>query len=160
MKSRHNRRIFRRHRRRRTTLLAALAVIVAGCLITVLVLGVRATFGLFLEPMSSDFGWGREVFALSMAIQNLMWGLGQPFAGAIADRYGTAKVLTGGLLIYAAGLFLMAEITITDPVYLAEPITFSHRWRKLADRDVIQAPCTMEAAMLYMQGGRGGKVKK
>ena len=86
-----------------------MVVIVAGCLITVLVLGVRATFGLYLEPMSSDFGWGREVFALSMAIQNLMWGLGQPFAGAIADRYGTAKVLTGGLLIYAAGLFLMAE---------------------------------------------------
>ena len=54
------------------------------------------------------------------------------------------------------GLFLMAEITITDPVYLAEPISFDHRWRKLAARDVIQAPCTMEAAMLYMQGGRGG----
>ena len=52
------------------------------------------------------------------------------------------------------GLFLMAEITITDPVYLAELITFNHRWRKLGDRDVIQAPCTMESAMLYLQGGR------
>lgn len=55
------------------------------------------------------------------------------------------------------GLFLMAEITITDPVYLAEPITFNHRWRKLGDRDVIQAPCTMESAMLYQRGGRKGK---
>lgn len=52
------------------------------------------------------------------------------------------------------GLFLTAEITITDPVYLAEPTTFTHRWRKLADRDVVQAPCTMEAAKLYLQGGR------
>lgn len=58
------------------------------------------------------------------------------------------------------GLFLMAEITITDPVYLAEPVTFNHRWKKLADREVIQAPCTMEAAMLYLQGGRGGKIDK
>ncbi len=55
------------------------------------------------------------------------------------------------------GLFLMAEITITDPVYLAEPITFTHRWRKLGDREVIQAPCTMESAMLYLKGGRKGK---
>ncbi len=85
------------------------AVIVAGCVITIFVIGVRAGFGLFLEPISSEFGWGREVFALSMAIQNLVWGLGQPFAGALADRYGTAKVLTAGLLIYAAGLFLMAD---------------------------------------------------
>jgi MFS family permease len=84
-------------------------VIVAGCLMVVLVMGVRAGFGLFLEPMGSDYGWGREVFAFSMAIQNLMWGLGQPFAGALADRYGTAKVLTSGLALYAAGLFLMAD---------------------------------------------------
>jgi predicted amidohydrolase len=51
------------------------------------------------------------------------------------------------------GLFLIAEITITDPVYLSEPVTFIHRWKKLADRDVIQAPCTLESAKLYLEGG-------
>ena len=48
---------------------------------------------------------------------------------------------------------LLAEITVSDPVYLAEPVTFRHRWKKLADRDVIQAPCTMEAAQLYLEAG-------
>ena len=52
------------------------------------------------------------------------------------------------------GLFLMAKITVTDPVYFTEPVVFNHRWRKLADREVIQAPCTMESALLYLKGGR------
>lgn len=51
------------------------------------------------------------------------------------------------------GMYLHAEITVTDPVYLAEPFTFTHRWVKIADRDVIQAPCTMEAARLYLEAG-------
>jgi hypothetical protein len=51
------------------------------------------------------------------------------------------------------GLNLDAQITVTDPEYLAEPVTFSHHWRKLADREVVQAPCTMEAAKLYLEGG-------
>ena len=84
----------------------------------------------------------------------------------IADTWGShtgvssseQKKLREVFTMSEDGLFLMAEITIDDPVYLAKPVTFSHRWRKLADREVIQAPCTMEAAMLYMQGGRGGKV--
>ncbi len=85
----------------------------------------------------------------------------------VADTWGShtgvssseQKVLREVFTMSDDGLFLMAEITITDPVYLAEPITFSHRWKKLADRDVIQAPCTMESAMLYMQGGKAGGVK-
>ena len=43
--------------------------------------------------MTSEFGWGRDVFSFAIAIQNLLWGLGQPFAGALADRYGSARVL-------------------------------------------------------------------
>jgi predicted MFS family arabinose efflux permease len=83
-------------------------IVIAGCLISAISFGVRAGFGLFLEPMSINLGWGREVFALSIAIQNLLWGVGQPFAGAIADRYGSGRVLAGGALLYAAGIALMS----------------------------------------------------
>ncbi|EKV28225.1 MFS permease [Caenispirillum salinarum AK4] len=83
-------------------------VIVAGCLVGLLNFGVRSGFGLFLEPMSDARDWGREVFSVAIAVQNLMWGLGQPFAGAIADRYGTARVLIAGGILYAAGTALMA----------------------------------------------------
>ncbi len=83
-------------------------VVAAGCLIAAISLGVRSGFGLFLQPMSADLGWGREVFALSIAIQNLVWGLGQPFAGAIADRYGSGRVLAVGGLIYGLGVALMS----------------------------------------------------
>ena len=91
-------------------------VIVAGCTIAALGFGPRATMGFFLTPMSNTFGWGREVFALAIAIQNLVWGMAQPFVGMLADRYGTARVLTGGSLLYALGLVLMAKTT--DPVTL------------------------------------------
>ena len=83
-------------------------VVGVGCLIALISFGTRSGFGLFLTPMSTEFGWGREVFALAIAIQNLLWGLGQPFAGAIADRYGAGRVLAGGGLLYAAGLVLMS----------------------------------------------------
>lgn len=82
-------------------------IIVCGCLIALIGFGVRSSFGFFLEPMSSARGWGREVFAFSLAIQNLLWGLGQPFAGMIADRYGAGRVLVVGGLLYAAGVALM-----------------------------------------------------
>lgn len=83
-------------------------VIAAGCLIAMLTFGPRAASGFFLLPMSRDYGWGRDVFGLAIAIQNLLWGLGSPFAGAIADRFGTVRVLCGGAVVYAAGLALMA----------------------------------------------------
>ncbi len=85
-----------------------MVVIVAGCLILLLTFGVRAGFGLFMDPISLDLGWGREIFAMSLALQNLVWGLAQPFAGAVADRYGTARVLVAGGLVYALGTYLMA----------------------------------------------------
>ena len=85
-----------------------LVIILCGCLIAMLAFGPRSALGQFLSPMSLAYGWGREVFSLALAIQNLLWGVGQPFAGAIADRYGTIRVLCGGALLYAAGLALMA----------------------------------------------------
>ncbi len=84
-------------------------VIAAGCIISAVGFGPRSTMGFFLTPITNDYGWGREVFALAIAIQNLIWGIGQPFVGMLADRYGTARVLSGGALIYALGLALMAH---------------------------------------------------
>ena len=83
-------------------------VMVCGCLIALITYGVRTSFGLFTEPLSDGRGWGREVFALSIAIQNLLWGLAQPAAGAFADRYGSARVLAAGGAVYALGVGLMA----------------------------------------------------
>ena len=82
-------------------------ILLGAALILALSLGVRHGFGLFLAPMSADFGWGREVFAFAIALQNLIWGLAQPFAGALADRLGAAKVVIVGGILYAAGLVLM-----------------------------------------------------
>jgi len=84
-------------------------VVGAACLIAVLGFGIRSGFGLFLAPMSADLGWGREVFALAIAIQNLLWGFGQPVAGAIADKFGAGRVLTVGALLYALGIYIMAQ---------------------------------------------------
>jgi predicted MFS family arabinose efflux permease len=86
-------------------------VVAAGCLIAVLTYGMRASLGLFTAPLSDVRGWDRETFAFAIAIQNLLWGIGQPFAGAIADRYGSGRVLAGGGLLYVAGGVLMASST-------------------------------------------------
>src|SRR3954464_1864579 len=86
-------------------------IIVCGCLIALLGFGPRSSFGFFLTPMSQANGWGRDVFALAFALQNLLWGIGQPFAGAVADRFGMVRVLCVGALLYAAGLALMAYTT-------------------------------------------------
>lgn len=76
-------------------------------LVLFLSLGIRHGFGLFLTPMSHEYGWGRETFAIAMALQNLAWGVAQPFAGAIADRFGTRKTIITGALLYSIGLILM-----------------------------------------------------
>ncbi|PYC24752.1 MFS transporter [Aquipseudomonas alcaligenes] len=83
-------------------------VLLGASLILALSLGIRHGFGLFLTPMSGEFGWGREVFAFAIALQNLIWGLAQPVTGAIADRFGARRVVLVGGLLYAAGLALMA----------------------------------------------------
>ncbi len=84
-----------------------LVIIICGCLIGMLTFGPRSTFGFFLQPMSREFSWGRDVFGLAVAIQNLLWGIGQPISGAIADRFGMLRVMCVGALLYAAGLFMM-----------------------------------------------------
>lgn len=91
-------------------------ILICGSIIAMLSFGPRSSFGFFLTPMSNANGWGREVFALAFAVQNLLWGIGQPIAGAIADRFGTARVLCIGLLLYAAGLALMS--VSTTPIVL------------------------------------------
>ena len=84
-------------------------VLACGGLILMLALGMRQSFGLFLRPMSMDLGWGRETFSFAIALQNLVWGLAMPFAGAIADRYGAGRVLVTGGLLYSTGLVAMAH---------------------------------------------------
>ena len=84
-----------------------LVIVVCGCLIGMLTFGPRSTFGFFMQPMSREFAWGRDVFGLALAIQNLLWGIGQPIAGAIADRFGSLRVISVGALMYAAGLITM-----------------------------------------------------
>ncbi len=93
-------------------------VLLCGCLIGVLGFGPRSSLGLFLTPMSSANGWGRDVFGLAMAIQMLVWGIGQPFAGAVADRFGPVRVLSAGALLYAAGFVLMAHATTPLTLHL------------------------------------------
>jgi MFS family permease len=88
-----------------------LIIILCGCAISLITFGPRSAAGLFMQPISEANGWGRDVFALAFAVQNLLWGLGQPFAGAIADRYGTLRVLCAGGLLYALGLVLMVWST-------------------------------------------------
>jgi MFS family permease len=91
-------------------------VLVAGCLIAILSFGPRSTMGFFLTPMTTQYGWSRETFALAIAVQNLVWGVAQPFVGILADKFGTARVLAGGAILYGLGLALMAHAT--DPIAL------------------------------------------
>lgn len=83
-------------------------VLICGSVILMLSLGTRQSFGLFLQPMIADHGWTRETFSFAIALQNIVWGLAQPFAGMIADKYGAARVVVAAGLLYCAGLVLMA----------------------------------------------------
>ena len=86
-------------------------ILLCGCLIALIGFGARSGLGFFLTPMSSEFGWGRDVFALALAIQMLLWGAAQPLAGALADRFGALPVLSVGAVLYALGLAAMAYAT-------------------------------------------------
>jgi MFS family permease len=86
-----------------------LVVLLCGGIILTISLGTRHTFGLYLPPMTLDLGWSRETFAIALAIQNLVYGLAQPFTGMISDKYGAPRVLVVGTLLYALGMALMAH---------------------------------------------------
>ncbi|HYH38432.1 MAG TPA: MFS transporter [Azospirillum sp.] len=85
------------------------AILVTASIILAISLGVRHAFGLFLQPVSMNAGWGREVFAFAIALQNLVWGAAQPFAGMAADRIGAGKMIVAGTVLYVAGLLVMAQ---------------------------------------------------
>lgn len=91
-------------------------IILCGCAIAMIGFGPRSAMGFFQQPIITANGWGRDVFSFALALQNLMWGIGQPFMGAIADRFGTLRVLWVGALLYAAGLYMMT--VATDPLTL------------------------------------------
>ena len=83
-------------------------MLIGSAFILALSLGIRHGFGLYLVPMSHEFGWGHNVFSLAIAMQNLIWGAAQPFTGALADKYGSKIVVAIGGFLYAVGLLLMA----------------------------------------------------
>jgi MFS family permease len=83
-------------------------VLACGGIVLTMALGIRQSFGLFLQPMSSDLGWGRETFSFAIAIQNLVWGAAMPFAGAVADRIGSGRVIVAGGVLYTLGLLAMS----------------------------------------------------
>ena len=83
-------------------------MLIGSAIILALSLGVRHGFGLYLVPMSDEFGWGHNVFSLAIAMQNLIWGAAQPFTGALADKYGSKIVVAVGGVLYTIGLLLMA----------------------------------------------------
>jgi predicted MFS family arabinose efflux permease len=94
-------------------------IITAGALIAMLTFGPRSAMGFFQLPMLSDRGWDRTTFGLAMAIQNLAWGLGQPIFGAVADKYGTGRVLALSGILYACGLFLMSTAQSIPMLHLS-----------------------------------------
>jgi MFS family permease len=96
-----------------------LAMVLAGGMIMGLALGMRHVQGLFLIPMTTAHGWTRQQFGLAMALQNLSWGLLMPFTGMIADKFGAAKVLAGGCLLYALGLYWMAHSSTSIELLLS-----------------------------------------
>ncbi|TYC52745.1 MFS transporter [Rhodobacterales bacterium] len=94
-------------------------IIACGCLIAMVSFGPRSAMGLFFQPMTEARDWSREIFALAIAIQNLVWGVAQPFAGMMSDRYGTWKTMTLGALLYVAGLLLMMSAESTVALHLS-----------------------------------------
>jgi MFS family permease len=94
-------------------------IVLGGCLIAMLAFGPRSALGFFLTPVSAANGWGRDVFALAIAVQSLLYGAAQPFAGALADRFGARRVIVAGALLYALGIFLMAQASSPAMLFLS-----------------------------------------
>lgn len=82
-------------------------IVICGCLVIFIAFGIRSTMGVFLVPITEQYDWGRSIFAFAAALQNLFWGFSQPIFGAIADRFGSGRVILIGGICYVAGLALM-----------------------------------------------------
>ena len=89
-----------------------MVLILSGSFIVLLAFGIRVNFGLYMDPISSDMGWGRGIFSFAIALQSIVWGVTTPLVGYVADRYGPGRVLAGGGLCYTAGLMVMAQASV------------------------------------------------
>lgn len=101
-----------------TPAVSSMRTLYVGSFIVLLALGVRATFGLFMPIMGVDLGWGRDVFSLAFAIQNLVWGAGTIFMGMLADRHGSGRTIALGALLYALGMLGMRYSTDVFSLYM------------------------------------------
>ena len=97
-------------------------VLIAGSVLLALAFGIRHSFGIFLIPVSEKNLWGREVFAMGLAFQNLMWGIWQPFTGRISDKIGSGVVVFVGSILYSLGLFLMGSLSTKTGFIIASGI--------------------------------------
>ncbi|EPC03083.1 hypothetical protein L861_22500 [Litchfieldella anticariensis FP35 = DSM 16096] len=86
-------------------------LILCGSLLLMLSFGLRSSFGLFVQPLNEANGWGRDIIGLALAIQNLSWGVIAVLAGGLADRFGTVRVLVGGAVLYALGMWMTADVS-------------------------------------------------
>src|SRR3569623_875670 len=97
---------------------ALVATLAAACLVSLLSFGVRSAFGLFTDPLTRELQLARESYALASALQNIAWGVAQPLAGWVADRYGARRVIVAGALLYGIGLAVLATATTSWQVAL------------------------------------------
>ena len=97
----------------------AFRTIVLGTLIVLLAMGIRATIGLFIQPMGLERGWGREVFSMAFALQNLVWGFGAIGAGMMADRLGSGRTIALCVGFYVLGLLGTRFSTTELELYLS-----------------------------------------
>ncbi len=94
-------------------------ILLAGALSVLLAMGLRNSLGLFQVSLTTDLGWGREIFSLALATQNLLWGAFQPFASAAADKWGAGRVVAGGGILYAVGLYIMGNSLEPGTFYMS-----------------------------------------
>ena len=135
--------------------------IICGGIIVGLAMGMRGSLGLFLTPMTAAHDWSREGFAFALALQNLLWGLAQPLFGALSDRFGAARVVAGGVALYALGLLWMAVTATTAGFTLSAGVCLGLALSGCAFGTVYGAvartvPATRRGAALGLTGAIGG----
>jgi MFS family permease len=97
-------------------------IAVTGCIVAFISFGPRSALGNFLRPVTIENGWPRETFALALAIQTLLYGAAQPFSGALADRFGTARVMIAGAVLYGLGIIVMAHASTPAMLYISNGV--------------------------------------